>query len=173
MHRVVLLLGSLILLGACAGVDFKPSSTEARLLDVLSRRLTISREVAWIKYLDGLPVRDPQREAAVLADMTSRAAAQGVNPAAAQKFFAAQIAASCAEQERWIRLWKHGAPLPSYAPRDLRTAVRAEIDAMNADLLDALTQVRLPQPGLRAFAERTLRREGFSPRAGALASAPL
>lgn len=173
MHRVALLIGSLILLGACAGVDFAPASSEARLLDAMSHRLEIAQEVAWIKYLDGLPVRDPQREAAVLATVTARAAARGINPALAQKFFAAQIAASCAQQERWIHLWKRGAPLPSYAPRDLTTGVRADIDATNADLLDALARTRLPRPGLRDFAERVLRREGISPRAAALAVAPL
>jgi chorismate mutase len=173
VHRVALLLGSLILLGACAGVDFKPSAAESHLVDAMSRRLAIAREVAWIKYLNGLPVRDPQREATVLVTVTNQAAARRIHPAVAQKFFAAQIAASCAQQEHWIHLWKRGAPLPSYAPRGLRSGVREDIDLMNRDLLDALARVRLPRPGLRSAAEHALRREGISPRAAALATAPL
>jgi chorismate mutase len=173
MHRAAPFLGVLLLLGACAGVPLAPSPVETRLIDAIAHRLEIAREVAWIKYLDDRPVRDPEREAAVLDSITARAAARGLNPQVVKQFFAAQIAASRVQQERWIHLWKRGAPLPSYAPRGLRSGVREDIDLLNEDLLDTLALIGPPRPGLRTWTERVLRQRGFCPRAAALATAPL
>ncbi|HEY8899120.1 MAG TPA: gamma subclass chorismate mutase AroQ, partial [Chthoniobacterales bacterium] len=141
MPRLPLLL-CLLALSACAT---PPPATftaaESALVSDMGRRLALAREVAWIKYLDGRPIRDPAREAAVLDSVTHAAAARGLDAIRTREFFAAQIDASCAEQAALIRQWKRGAPLPTFAPRSLGGAVRQDIDAANGALLDSLGQL--------------------------------
>ncbi len=179
MRRLAPLL-CLLLFSACAAPPCAIpvaafSRSEAPLVAAMARRLALAREVAWIKYLDTLPIRDAKREAAVLDEAAAAAAARGLNTGTARGFFAAQIAASCAEQETAIYLWRRGAPLPTYAPRSLRGGVRRDIDIENRALLDALAGLA-QQPAekdFRARAERALRSEGFSGRTVRLATAPL
>ncbi|MDD5200196.1 MAG: gamma subclass chorismate mutase AroQ [Terrimicrobiaceae bacterium] len=163
---------SLLLFAARAAL---PATTpaEARVIDAIAARLALAGEVAWIKYLDGLPVRDPRREAEVLDQMTVLAASRGMNASLAREFFAAQIAASCAEQNKLVHLWKRGAPLPTYAPRSLRGGVRTDIDAANRALLDAIARLGPPPKGFQAQADRTLRNRGICREAARLATAPL
>jgi chorismate mutase-like protein len=136
------------------------------------QRLTLSREVAWIKYGANLPVRDAKREAAVLDSMASLAHARGMDVSVVRSFFAAQIDASCAEQESLIRKWKAGAPLPAGRPRELQGAVRRDIDAVNVAMLDALAGIH-SAPMLRWSAIETLGDHGFDAEAVRLATAPL
>lgn len=142
----------------------------ADLVELMGDRLALAREVAWLKYRDGRPVRDPAREAEVLAAVTAAAESRGLDAARVRAFFAAQIEASCAQQEKWIYLWRRGAtPLPVFAPRE-PAEVRREIDAVNRRLLGALAE----SPVLaRAKAERALRERGVFWRAAREAVAPL
>jgi chorismate mutase len=139
----------------------------------MAKRLELAGEVAWIKFLNGLPVRDPVREAAVLDAVTAQAATRGLNPNQVRSFFAAQIAASCAQQEKLIHLWSRGAPLPAYAPRSLQTDVRRDIDSANRAILDALAANPPLTPTLRARAKRSLLAHGICWQATQLATAPL
>lgn len=170
MRRIILSAFALLILAGCATTH--PTVTDAPLIDAMAKRLDLSREVAWIKYRDNLPVRDAKREAEVIDRMTTLAASRGMNTAAVRKFFTAQIAASCAEQEHLIRKWKRGARLPAIPPRDLRTEVRHDIDAINLVLLDDLA--RTPSPhSLKASAAQILRSKGFDARVASLAAAGL
>lgn len=137
----------------------------------MADRLRLARDVAWFKYTHRQPIRDPQREAQVLDRISALAAARGMPPAPVRAFFTAQIAAACAEQEALIRAWRRGAPTPAAPPRDLRTAIRADIDAANLALLDALTQPA--RTASRAEARVTLRHLDFSAEAILLATKPL
>lgn len=145
---------------------------EAALVDAMAMRLAIAREVAWNKYVDGKPVRDAEREAAVLEAVTAQGARSGLDAGRVRAFFAAQIAASCAQQEKLIHLWRRGAPLPTYAPRPL-ASIRENIDASNIALIRALGRLGSPAPGFRANAERHLRADGVYYEAARLAVAPL
>lgn len=165
------------LLLIAAGCAWRPPAAplpaaEARLVTALGDRLALAREVAWIKYRNGLPVRDPVREAAVLARVETDAPAARVRPEQARVVFAAQIAASCAEQEALLRQWRRGAPLPTLAPRDLAGGVRADIDRANTALLAALAAAEPVSPDFRLRAEADLRSWGFSPAAARLAVGP-
>ncbi len=170
-----LLLVALFPLIGCAHRPPAPPSPEAAALTAaIGHRLAYAPEVAWIKYLDGLPVRDPAREQAVLAAVSQQAPAHGLAPERVQVVFAAQIAASCAEQSLRQHLWRRGAPLPTYAPRSLAGGVRADIDQANSRLLTALARFD-PAPPARTFtapARRTLHAQGFSPAAVDAALAP-
>lgn len=161
---------------ALAGCVTRPETTlppaEAALVDAMAMRLAIAREVAWNKYVDGKPVRDPAREAVVLDAVTAQGGRSGLDAARVRAFFAAQIAASCAQQEKLIHLWRRGDPLPTYAPRPL-AKIRVDIDAANAALIAALGRIGAPAPGLRANAGRHLRADGVYDEAARLAVAPL
>jgi chorismate mutase len=137
----------------------------------MATRLELSREVAWIKYRNLRPIRDPQREAEVINRMAALAASRGLDIETVRTFFAAQIAASCAEQESLIRGWSRGTrPLPSYLPRELQKSVRQEVDTINLALLDALSR---PRTDLQRQTSLHLQRSGFSAKAAKLATAPL
>ncbi len=160
------------MLAGCAAPSVILSPAETVLVDAMARRLTIAREVAWNKYLDGKPVRDPRREAAVLDVVTVRGVRRGSDAEWVRGFFAAQIAASCAQQEKLIHLWRRGHPLPGCAPRPL-AEIRADIDVANEELLDALAETAARPAGFRAEAERDLRRAGVAWRPARIATAPL
>lgn len=167
-----LLLAALVLTGCATRPESALPPAEAALVDAMAMRLAIAREVAWNKYLDGKPVRDPGREAAVLDAVTAQGTRRGLDAARVRTFFAAQIEASCAQQEKWIHLWRRGNPLPSYAPRPL-AKIRTDIDAANVALIAALGRLGRPMPGFRETAERHLRADGVYWKASRIAIAPL
>ena len=170
--RTLCFLALVVLFSGCASAP-APAPQDSALVAAMAQRLELSREVALIKYRDNLPVRDPKREIEVLSNMSDLAAARGMSQGLVRKFFAAQIAASCAEQERLIQLWKRGRPLPALPPRDLRTAVRKDIDATNLAILNALDRSWTPGPSQRAYAADVLRGQGFGKETIRMATLPL
>lgn len=122
-----------------------PAGAVASLLQQMRQRLALMPEVARWKWNAGRPVSDPPREAALLADVSRRAAARGVSPARARGFFAAQIEAACLVQQSAFTRWQ--------ATRQRRFAttvpldrLRARIDQINHQLLDVLPRA---EPALR------------------------
>jgi chorismate mutase len=170
LSRAVALL--ILLSGCCLGTrsSFQPTAPEARLVQLMAQRLAIANEVAWIKYSSQLPVRDAKREAEVLAKLTTLASQKGLNEATAQHFFLAQIKASRTQQEYDIRRWKVGGTLPATAPKSLKNDIRPKIDAIDRELIGALSTMGQPRPGLANFAAAALR-TGGSCRAAAGVSA--
>lgn len=145
----------LLLLTACA---VPPSSVPDPLSEAMLRRLELAREVASFKYRHHLPVRDAAREAAIVDHLAALAVTRGQNPGAVRSFFTAQIAASCARQEELLHQWSRGLAQPASPPRDLRTEIRRDIDAVNLTLLQALDRPTPP----KARIERALRAAGYS-----------
>ena len=139
---------------------FAPTASEARLAESMASRLEISRHVAWVKFQNNLPVRDPKREAEVLATLVQQGEEAGLSAETVQTFFAAQIRASCEEQARLIRLWKRGGTLPAYPPWDLKRHIRPRIDAISREMVQALRTP--PRPGFGRYADGLLRERGFS-----------
>ncbi len=139
------------------------------------QRLEVAREVAWIKFLNHLPIRDPQREAELVNRMVTEGQAQGLNATVVSEFFTAQIAASCRVQEESIRFWQRGGTLPAYAPRDLKRDIRPQLDKIGANLLRELARVENQKStvGFETYAYNTLRQRGFSWRVARLAVGPL
>src|SRR5262249_58714033 len=70
------------------------------LVDQLARRLAFMPYVAAWKHAHGLPVEDPAREKAVLADTERAARAHGLDEASVRKFFAFQIDLAKAVERR-------------------------------------------------------------------------
>jgi len=174
---VLLFLVLLLVGGGCVAPkkSAAPSEAEGRLVELMARRLEVAREVAWIKFQNDAPVRDPKREAELLASLTGQAGALGISPEVAGRFFSAQIRASCRVQDELIRYWKRGGTLPALPPRDLRHDIRPRLDVLSASLLRELAEVaRTPRPtGLAAYARETLRSRGFSRPVAGMAAGPL
>lgn len=168
-----------VLLGGCAGPAsqeaFQPSVSAGRLVELMAQRLELAREVAWIKFQNNTPVRDPEREAALLNSLTMEARTTGLSPELAGDFFEAQIRASRDVQTSLITGWKRGQPLPAIPPRDLQTDIRPRLDRISKAMLRELAVVSRTPVGaqLRNYAIRIIQSRGFSHAVAREAAAPL
>ncbi len=166
-----------IVMGGCATVPSRPvfqaTAEQARLTELMVQRLEVSRQVAWIKYVSQLPVKDPAREAQVLASLTEQGSKLGLNPAGTQEFFGAQILASRQTQEQLIHKWERGATLPAYPPYDLKRHIRPRLDYIGQEILHQLKVVKLPDPALAGYATAQIRQRGFSGSVARTATIPL
>jgi chorismate mutase len=167
-------------LGLLAGCVTTPktisvSPAETSLTELMIARLEIGREVAWIKFLNHLPIRDPQREADLVSQMTSQGRSLGLDPKTVQTFFQAQIDASCRLQEESIRYWARGGTLPARAPRDLKRDIRPELDKIGSAILRELARVEHEKTntGFKSYAYTALRQREFSWKVARLATSPL
>ena len=122
-----------LLLAGCAGTPPLPEESEP-VVAIMAERLELARDVAWAKWADGLPVRDPAREAAVLEKLTRQGEAAGIDEPLVSHFVRAQIEASCLEQEAWMAKWRKGTPLPAGSPPTLES-LRTQIDHISSLLL--------------------------------------
>lgn len=150
---------------------FVPTPSENRLVESMVRRLELSRQVAWVKFENHIPISDPKREAEVLASLVKKGQEMGLAPRTVELFFTAQIRASRTIQGEMIGAWKRGATLPTFPPWDLKRHIRPRLDAVSNEMLAALRTP--PQPGFRHFAYKALKQRGFSHAVAAAAVAPL
>lgn len=121
-----------LLLSSCATPPL-PEESEP-VVALMAGRLELARDVAWAKWADGLPVRDPAREAAVIEKLTRQGEVAGIDEPLVSRFIRAQIEASCLEQEAWMGKWRKGTPLPAGEPLAL-DILRKRIDRMSSLLL--------------------------------------
>ncbi len=153
-----------LMLAGCASRPepaWAPSTAQTLLVELTTTRLLLAREVAWIKFRDGLPVLDRQREAESLARVVALGVGQGLPPNQVRRFFRAQMAASRAYQSHLISQWNKGGPLPLLPPRNLAQDIRPEIDNLNRQIL---TQLALAGPQARGhqlagFAQQQMRQQ--------------
>lgn len=176
--RLIWLALCLVGLVGCVGAReskeaFQATPQQARLTELVVQRLEVGRQVAWIKYVNKMAVRDPEREAQVLASLTKQGSQMGVNPAVTEEFFEAQIVASRMLQEQLIHKWKRGASLPAYPPMDLKRDIRPKLDYLGTELLKEIRSVRLPDPTLASYAVAEIQKRGFSRAVAYQATAPL
>jgi chorismate mutase len=164
---------ALMLTGCASRIDpsWTPTPAEARLAELTTARLTLAREVAWIKFRNGLPVLDRERESESLTKVVALGVGQGLNANDVQQFFEAQMTASRVYQSYLISRWKDGGALPLLPPRDLVSGIRPEIDDLNRELLAqlALTGPRGGNPELAAFARNRMEQQNI-PRSAIAAS---
>ncbi|MEI6338419.1 MAG: gamma subclass chorismate mutase AroQ [Verrucomicrobiota bacterium] len=173
------LVGLALVLSGCAGsapkAALEPSPTETRLVELMTQRLELARQVAWIKFQNQAKVKGVKREAELLASLEQKAAAIGLARETARVFFQAQIQASCQVQQGLISGWKRGGVLPAIPPLDLQRDIRPRLEAISEELLRDLVVITRtpPDPGLARSAERTMVARGFSGAIAREASAPL
>jgi len=129
--RLALLLCTL-LLAACATPPL-PEESEP-VVGLMADRLRLAQEVAWVKWLNGLSIRDPERESVILEKLTRQGEKAGIDEVLVARFVRAQIEASCLEQEAWMSKWRRGEPLPAGEPPTLEN-LRTRIDRVSTFLL--------------------------------------
>jgi chorismate mutase-like protein len=153
-----------LLLSSCAT---PPLPEESRpVVALMAERLELARDVAWAKWKDDLPVRDPVREAAVLEKLTRQGEVAGIEEPLVSRFVRAQIEASCLEQETWMKKWRKGAPLPAGEPPALET-LRQHLDLISP-LLIAEWAAAINTP--RAAARQQLLKSVTNPRSATMAA---
>lgn len=109
----------------------------AAVMDLVAARLEVMTPVAASKWLAGTPVADPAREQVVLEGAAARAGAIGLAPQTVRAFFALQIEFGRARQEALHAEWRKAGCAACCTPPEL-AALRARIDGINHDLLEAL-----------------------------------
>ena len=126
-----------------------PSPGFGRVAELSAQRLLLADQVAASKRATGKPVEDAQREREQLAKVREQAAARSLPPERAATFFQAQMEANKLVQYRLL-----AEPARAGKPVDL-APVREKLDAINAELLDALpgalTEARGEHCERRAF----------------------
>ncbi|AEO43786.1 chorismate mutase [Xanthomonas euvesicatoria pv. euvesicatoria] len=110
------------------------------LMDRIVQRNAIGDAVALSKWDSGKPVLDQAREAAVLQSVRDQAPAHGLDADDAARFFGAQIEANKSVQYALLSHWHERGHAPNTARPDL-TALRARLDQLQGELLDALADV--------------------------------
>lgn len=169
--HALLILGLFGLAGCCTGSGIPANAFGHPLPNLIAERLTLAREVAWVKFHSGAPVLDQAREDALKASFAEQARARGIDPHSAEAFITAQLEASRAVQSELLLAWENPAARPAKQPRDLASDLRPALSSLTPRLIAALPPG--PRPELAAATERLLELDGFSPAVIALATAPL
>jgi chorismate mutase len=118
-----------------------------QLLGLMRSRLAVMHDVARRKWADNSPIEDPDREAALLRDVADRGRALGLDPSTTRAFFGAQLEAAKLVQRADFRRWVADQRGSDAEAPDLAGVLRPRIDALNHDLLAALSRA---MPRLRA-----------------------
>jgi len=187
MRRTILLLLLGLALPACDPPPAPPAVTRTAtdqtfdsLLGLMRSRLVVMHAVARWKWATRSPIEDPEREAALLRDISDWGVALGLDPATTRAFFGAQIEAAKMVQRADLARWEATHRAPAVEAPDLAGVLRPRIDALNRDLLAALseTKPRLLTDGdaparLRRRADQLLVGEGIDAAVRSAAIRPL
>ncbi len=146
-RKLLILLFALAALPACGSPIVTPAARKARLdaafdelLGLMRARLAVMHDVARWKWSARSPIEDPDREAILLREVADRGASLGLDPATTRAFFAAQIEAAKLVQQADFRRWAADPPPADTPSPDLATVLMPRIDALNRDLLAALSR---------------------------------
>lgn len=146
-----------------------------QLVNSLTARLLLSREVAWSKFCAHAKVRDLGREAKVLTDLKAEGSKMGLSPEAVSFLFKPQIVASCRFQEELIAGWTSGLPRPTTPPKDLQGELRPLLDKVDQTLLLQWKAVSAKSFDLADFyaAEKMIEDQGIPDAVAKIAVRPL
>jgi chorismate mutase len=112
-----------------------------RLLRLMQQRLTLMHEVARWKWNAGQPITDPKRERELLHSVVERGRGKGLDPELVRSFYSAQMEAARLVQQADFDRWTANKQEP-FADTTSLVALRQQIDILNSELIDALTEVR-------------------------------
>ncbi|MBY0527093.1 MAG: gamma subclass chorismate mutase AroQ [Gemmataceae bacterium] len=151
-HRLVLFVaaGLMILPTACRSqraVSTRPDAlaTDRAALDTLlermAQRLELMHDVSRVKWNTQRPVRDSERERALVEDMVKRGTSLQLDAEFTGAFFTAQIEAAVQVQEADFQKWR-AENQPAFVDAPTLDMLRERIDAINGELLTALPRAR-------------------------------
>ena len=126
-----------------------------RLLRLMAQRLMLMHDVARWKWNAHRPITDLQRERELLQSVVERGRDKGLDPGLVRPFFEAQLAAARLVQQADIERWEASKQQPFASTTSLEV-LRQQIDELNRELLDALTEVspRLAEPAVQQALSR-------------------
>ena len=137
MNRLLILAALVISLGQSAAATESGERLQ-RLREVMTERLVIMEQVARYKWNAGLPVEDPDREAAILKKTLAIAVGGGLNPEFATRVVRAQIEAAKIVQNALFEQWRiAGAGKFAEVP-SLTAILRPEVTRLSNELIAAL-----------------------------------
>jgi cyclohexadienyl dehydratase len=124
-------------LGCGTGLEGAAASeTAPPLLEAVAQRLSLMREVAAHKWVHGLAVEDPAREAVVIEAARADGLRRLLRPETVEPFFRLQIEAAKDIQRHWFDRWEDEGG-PDEAP-DLTAEIRPQLLTLGRDIVDAL-----------------------------------
>jgi chorismate mutase len=153
---VAVLVAVVLLAGCRARPAAIPPASLDRLLQLMQQRLAVAHDVARWKWAQDRPISDPARQARLLEEVVKQGEGQELSPALVRSFFTAQMEAGKRVQQSDFDRWQaEGRPRKTDGP-DL-TALRARIDQLDTELLDALAEAGpfpLPEDRREAVKQR-------------------
>ncbi|MDX2080975.1 MAG: gamma subclass chorismate mutase AroQ [Terrimicrobiaceae bacterium] len=138
---------------------------------LMSERLAVSKDVAWTKWANNLPIRDPERERRLLERVSNQAEIAGLDGPTTSRFVRTQIEASCLQQEYWMQTWRNGQGLPAGDPPTL-DQLRVRLDSLTSRLVAEWAATEGTPIPTRAARDQLIS-EGASPAAASAAAAGL
>jgi chorismate mutase len=148
-----LLLVVTLLAATVGGQHTAAADPIGRLLDLMSKRLSIVSEVARYKWSHGMPVADVAQERAVLDAVAAEAGSRGISEDIAENFFGSQVTAAKTLQQSLFDEWKAAGQGPFAGVADLDDTLRPRLAALMPTLLTALRDA-LPELQDKAVTER-------------------
>ncbi|MFZ9059823.1 MAG: gamma subclass chorismate mutase AroQ [Steroidobacteraceae bacterium] len=115
-----------------------PAHSESIPAELIDARLELMREVAAAKWIAGVPIADPAREAALLAELADSALRYGLEPEGVVRLFEAQIHAARVIQSYWFASWESGREPPPATASSLGLDLRPRITTLGEQILVAL-----------------------------------
>lgn len=112
-----------------------------RLSDLIAQRLELMELVARHKWNLKQPVSSPEREQALLEELSRAGAEAGVSPPVVEHFFTAQMAAGRLVQERLISDWEKAGQGAFADVPNLNAEVRPKITQLSRDALAQLAVI--------------------------------
>lgn len=133
-----------VLLGCTPGIEqthapaVRSQEQVDRLVNLIARRMELMESVARWKWQHGRAIEDPDREAALLQSLATKAKERDLDPDFVQAFFEAQIAAAKGVQQFWFERWDRDKPPVGEPVPDLLAEVRPQLSALSEELLGVL-----------------------------------
>jgi chorismate mutase-like protein len=147
-----------------------PGVVLARWVD---QRLAVVTEVARWKWNRQAAIEDLPREQSLLQSMRERGTAMGLPAGLIDEFYGAQIEAAKQLQRELFDRWTHEKIAQFKGVAELDTALRPQIDGINAQMLQELARLALQKQASTLPVESELTMAALSPRSAQIALMPL
>lgn len=136
--KTAVLACSLWLMTGCATQAGAQEGAFAPLVRHLAERLVTADQVALAKWDTGQPVYDPEREAKVIANVSTVAPTYELTATDVANVFADQIEANKEVQYALLNDWRRAGAAPTTARQSLPGVIRPRLDTLQTSILQGL-----------------------------------